>query len=195
MELDELPIYDSMMEYAQEVLEDHVDDGDYKEWIRDSDCKEEFENLAHFEPTYKIYEYKKANEDLQYNFDEIMHYQFWRDKYNNEDEVSAEHLLLMIKYVDYKYGKNFCSEEIGFDNVDEIWKYVFFICLDWIENDLENYQTRMMEKKDYEYEDKILIIQRAWKMCRWNPEYKMCEKCQLKDLENICEEFGKEFII
>ena len=44
----------------------------------------------------------------------------------------------------------------------------------YVFNCLECYYNRLVATK---------IIQKAWKKCRWNPEYKMCEKVQLRNLE------------
>jgi hypothetical protein len=42
--------------------------------------------------------------------------------------------------------------------------------------------------------DAAIIIQNYWKKCRYNPRYKMCERVQLRNLNDIMEEFGKESI-
>ena len=33
--------------------------------------------------------------------------------------------------------------------------------------------------------DSIILIQRRWRKCRYDPKYKMCEKVQMRNLENI----------
>lgn len=33
-------------------------------------------------------------------------------------------------------------------------------------------------------------IQKAWRKCRYNPEYKMCEICQAKHMEEVCRNFS-----
>jgi hypothetical protein len=36
----------------------------------------------------------------------------------------------------------------------------------------------------------ILKIQRAWRLCRYNPKYKMCETVQMNNLENIINSYN-----
>ena len=36
----------------------------------------------------------------------------------------------------------------------------------------------------------IVKIQRAWRLCRYNPKYKMCEKVQMNNLQDIIKEYN-----
>ena len=49
-------------------------------------------------------------------------------------------------------------------------------------NFIGNYIRLYDEKK----ENSAKIIQRNWRICRYNPKYKMCEKIQYDDLVDIC---------
>jgi hypothetical protein len=42
--------------------------------------------------------------------------------------------------------------------------------------------------------DATIIIQKQWKKCRYNPSFKMCERVQLRNLNDVMEEFGKQTI-
>lgn len=40
--------------------------------------------------------------------------------------------------------------------------------------------------------DAAIIIQNHWKKCRYNPNFKMCERVQLRNLNDVMKEFGKQ---
>ena len=39
------------------------------------------------------------------------------------------------------------------------------------------------------------VIQKNWKICRYNPKYKMCETVQTRNLEMICQYFIKHLLM
>ena len=42
--------------------------------------------------------------------------------------------------------------------------------------------------------DAAKLIQKNWKLCRYDPSYKMCERVQLHNLNDICVKYNKEII-
>ena len=43
--------------------------------------------------------------------------------------------------------------------------------------------------------DAAKLIQKYWRLCRYDPSYKMCEKVQLRNLRIICIENNRDIII
>lgn len=42
--------------------------------------------------------------------------------------------------------------------------------------------------------DAATLIKKYWKLCRYNPAYKMCETVQLNNLKSICIQYNREII-
>ncbi len=104
-------------------------------------------------------------------------YEIW------EREIEYENKK--IKYVIKKYPyrkkiQEFRSREMGFKEYIKVGN-----------TEEELYPNRLVHLKDNikllrTSEDAANILVRAWKKCRYNPNYKMCWKVQLKDLEENC---------
>lgn len=189
----ELEIYDSVFEYARDLVQEQEED--YSNPISTDECRDEFKYLATFQPSYKIVDYRGIETTIYNNVGDYSeyYYQKWRDDYNGKEEMKAVDLLQIIKCIKEDYGE--IPDNLLNNSLENVWTYVLNDCISYIIGDLEDDETREMERLDYEYEEAVTKIQKAWSKCRWNPNYKMCRTCQFKDLQNICEEYGrKDFI-
>ena len=86
----------------------------------------------------------------------------------------------------FKNDEGYYNDEWGYGDVCRFWCSERASDDENIE-DLNNELERLRNCiKDYNnYINSIIIIQRQWRKCRYDPKYKMCETVQMSNLENI----------
>ena len=56
------------------------------------------------------------------------------------------------------------------------------------------WRKRLINKWVYVYDEKIwnaaLVIQKYWRLCRYNPMYKLCHTIQIKNLNDIYDDYN-----
>lgn len=131
------------------------------------------------------------------------------DKYAHKiyPEYSLRNCLITNKYLDINYLIN-KYPNIQFNNM--FLMYVSSnenITFDFINKHKLNFRTSLWNsftenRLTLEFNNKkkecllkwtsARILQRAWRLCRYNPNYKMCHKVQLRDMEEIYKEYNEK---
>ena len=129
-------------------------------------------------------------EDLYQSWDCWCHYNDDKFKdyevFNSFSGFTFSHVFGMLKRL-REDGEDM-DDYINDDN-DSITIFAAYIKLFSLPLAAATYDTEQhnkLESLDYKIAEKVNIIQKAWTKCRWNPEYKMCRTCQIKDLTENC---------
>ena len=120
--------------------------------------------------------------------EEFMNLEVFPDRYHEYDDISP-YIYEFLEEEDPDYWVDIAKEEDPNFEGDEVERFDGLEKIKtWVLENAEFYHYILiemlreinLERKQYK---SIVTIQRAWNKCRWNPEYKMCEKVQLKNLE------------
>ena len=84
------------------------------------------------------------------------------------------------------YVEGFYEQDEGYHNFQHLIECCMDVA-DWCDIK-ERIRKDIVDDYNYLVKEKTTLIcakkiQRAWRLCRYNPEYKMCEKVQLDNLE------------
>tara|TARA_R110000851_G_scaffold317415_1_gene480902 strand:- start:120 stop:695 length:576 start_codon:yes stop_codon:yes gene_type:complete len=165
-------------------------DPQFKEDLKDVERYSEFGYLINSRPNRQVNDWESG---ADYELQKLDHFMTQSVIYNqflksiNQYETSASQLLHIIKRLDST------GDFIAQDEVYEIWFDCFKrIMMDEVVEELYEDDWQDMDEEDDKFKDASIIIKKAWELCRWNPDYKMCHVCEIKNLKQIFLDHGKK---
>jgi hypothetical protein len=184
---------DDIIEFAEYFIAENMD-SDYAVEISDLDIYNGYEYLMVSEPTYQVIDYDSFVEYIEDddNFSYRQVFDDWMDSKPEQgllDYLTAKQILFIMKFI--RIHSDADADDLIEMSVREVWHQYFLIVFNHVVQGKVLDQEREVNDKDNEYKEAVGVIKEAWGKCRWNPEYKMCRTCQIKDLRRIHVEHNK----
>lgn len=112
---------------------------------------------------------------------------------------------LFERYIDSPIFWRGCGNMVLFDSTHDIGIPQFKLFINLLKGNELKLEAPFVDSDNYFKNKKayiltkeklkaIKIIERNWKIVRYNPQYKMCEKIQLRNLNDIMVEFNKPLV-
>ena len=101
--------------------------------------------------------------------------------------------IVNMYYFKYNFLNIYGRSAISWYQYNDILKNIDSNNIDFLIN-IDNIGKQLYYSNELYKHKKASIIQKAWRICRYNPKYTMCEKVQLRNLDNIQDEHNHYLI-
>lgn len=121
---------------------------------------------------------------------QIRHQTFFQRYTNNEHFWITSNTFGTIPLMDSYGGMKMNQEEFLKSLIENGHKTITYDIYPILESDL----GKQVDLFDEEKWNASIIIQRMWRKCRYNPDYKMCEKVTMHNHFDIEDKFGRTIV-